>query len=344
MDRKYDVITIGGAVRDIVFFTDKGRIFKTPEDLTAQRMWAFEYGAKIIIPQAHYALGGGALNCAYNLKKMGLKVTTILRVGKDPDGECIIQDLEKNQIPTDFVQFDKTHATGFSLILTTLKKEREHVAFLYRGANDFLEVDEKVLRDFHTKWLYISSLSGNDWLKNLKNIFQCASSQKAHIAWNPGNLQIQAGKKILETFLKNTDILFLNKDEAIELVLSGIHLGKRDPKFLNKPVYLLNILNDWGVKTVVITLGESGATSYRDGKIYFQKAIKKKVVDTTGVGDAFATAFLSGCIYEANTIERALLWGVENSAHVLTKVGAHNGVLSKKEMIECLRKYNSNKG
>ena len=73
MDKNFDVITIGGAVRDIIFFTDKGKIFKTPEDVTAQKMWAFEYGAKIIIDNAQCAFGGGAFNAAYNFHKLGMR-------------------------------------------------------------------------------------------------------------------------------------------------------------------------------------------------------------------------------------------------------------------------------
>ena len=43
----YDIITIGGATRDITFLTDKGKVIETPENLTEQALLCFEHGAKI---------------------------------------------------------------------------------------------------------------------------------------------------------------------------------------------------------------------------------------------------------------------------------------------------------
>jgi hypothetical protein len=35
---RFDIVTIGGAVKDFTFYTDQGRLFNTPENLTAQKM------------------------------------------------------------------------------------------------------------------------------------------------------------------------------------------------------------------------------------------------------------------------------------------------------------------
>jgi hypothetical protein len=42
-----DIITIGAAVKDFTLYPNEGKIFNTPQNLTAQKMLAFEYGAKI---------------------------------------------------------------------------------------------------------------------------------------------------------------------------------------------------------------------------------------------------------------------------------------------------------
>ena len=130
--------------------------------------------------------------------------------------------------------------------------------------------------------------------------------------------------------------MILNKDEAIELALSGIKLGRKNPNHLNRPIYLLNILQEWGPKIVVITDGKKGAWAYDGKKIYYQKIFKARVADTTGVGDSFGSAFLAGLMAEKNNISRALKWGMINSASVLTKVGAQNGLLTRKKLTEKL--------
>ncbi len=333
---KFDIITIGGAVRDVTFYTNEGKVFSTPQDITAQRLLAFEYGAKISIKEAYLNLGGGAANSAVALARLGCKVAVITKIGHDENGLGIIKKFKQEGINTNFIQVEKKLPTGFSFILATEKKEREHIAFVYRGASESLTFNQKDYPNLDCNWIYLSSLSGKSWLKNLKAIFNFATGKNIKIYWNPGNLQLKSGKRILADFLKQTNILVLNKDEAIELVLSGIKLGRKNPNCLNRPLYLLNILQEWGPKIVVITDGVKGAWAYDGRKIYQQKIFKAKVVDTTGVGDSFGASFLAGLIINKNNIVKALKWGMINSASVVTKVGAQNGLLNRKKLEEKL--------
>ena len=134
----FDVVTIGGAVRDITFYTTQGKVFATPDDLTAQKMLAFEYGAKIYAQRAHYELGGGALNAAVSLSRLRLKTAALVRLGNDQDAADVRLRFKREQVCPDFIQVDPKAHTGFSLIVALDKREHEHVAFLYRGANENL--------------------------------------------------------------------------------------------------------------------------------------------------------------------------------------------------------------
>jgi len=333
---RFDIVTIGGAVRDVTFYTDQGKVFLTPQNLTAQKMLGFEFGAKIPTTESHLNLGGGAANTAVSLARLGFKVAAITRVGKDESGREILNKFKKEKINTNFVQIDNKNPTGFSFILATDKKEREHIAFVERGATKFFGLSPGNFSRLHCKWFYITSLAGKNWLKNLKTIFNFAEKKNIKITWNPGTTQLQAGKKVLASYLKKTNILILNKDEAIELVLSGIKLGRKNPNHLNRPLYLLNILQEWGPKIVVITDGKKGAWVYDGKDIYRGKIVNAKVVDTTGVGDSFGSSFLAGLISEKNNINKALKWGMINSGSVLTQIGAQNGLLIRKKLEEKL--------
>jgi len=265
--KSFDVVTIGGVVRDLSFWTKSGKFFNTPQNLTAQRYLAFEYGAKIKIDEAFLSFGGGAGNTAITFSKLGLKTAVLSRVGNDRDAKMIAENLTKKKINTSLLQFDKKRPSGFSFIVSTDKKEKDHIAFVFRGSNNFLDFPVTKFKSLKSKWFYITSLSGDGWKKTLFNSFKHAKENNVKIAWNPGSRQLQAGKKSLENFLKQTELLILNKDEAIELVLSGLSFGRKTPTHLNKPLYLLNIIKDWGPKIVVITDGKKGACAYAGKKI-----------------------------------------------------------------------------
>ena len=65
-------------------------------------------------------------------------------------------------------------------------------------------------------------------------------------------------------------------------------------------------------------------------KIYHQSIVKvKKVVDTTGAGDAFASSFL-GEYLKKDSIEAGLKFGAENASSVIQKLGAQNGLMERK--------------
>ena len=201
---RFDIVTIGGAVKDFTFYTDAGKFFSTPENLTAQRMLAFEYGAKINIKEAHTNFGGGAANAAVCLSRLGFKVATLSRLGKDEIANEILKNFKSEKVNTSFIQIDKKLASGYSFILATDKKEREHISFSFRGAIDNLHFNVKNLSRLSCDWIYLTSLSGKGWLKTLKTIFDFASQKGIKIAWNPGNHQLQSGKKILSPYLKQT--------------------------------------------------------------------------------------------------------------------------------------------
>lgn len=121
------------------------------------------------------------------------------------------------------------------------------------------------------------------------------------IAFNPGVREIKKGREFLQPILERADILFVNKGEY-----EAVGVTK--------------------TKTVVVTDGPNGARVYENGKEYFQKALPGDRVEATGAGDAFAAGFLAARFY-GKTIEEQLLWGAKNSASVIGKVGAIDGLL-----------------
>lgn len=326
--KKYDVITIGGATEDITFYTDEGLLVANRKDVLRQKLLAFEYGTKIKINNSRYTFGGGAANTAVSLARLGLCTASLVSVGMDDRGKRIIKNLKKQKVDTSFVQRSKDSETGFSFII--VGQGNEHVVFSNRAANEDLRVESYQLNFLeNTNWLYLASLSG-DWKGVLKNIF---SIKDVKIVWNPGHAQLMSGIASLGKYLKKTEVLILNKDEAIELVVSHRKYKKKTAKFLNNIENLIKILKSFGPSIVVVTNGRYGASAFDGKKIYRQTIIKEKnKKDTTGVGDAFGSSFVAGLeIYNGN-IKKAMHLGARNSASVITKQGAQNGLMVKRDI------------
>jgi sugar/nucleoside kinase (ribokinase family) len=320
----YDIITIGGATRDITFVTDKGKVIETPENLTEQSLLAFEYGAKIKSEEVFFNFGGGACNTATTFSKLGLNVAVNCRIGKDDDGKSMIKNLKELEINTDLIQINEDEKTGFSLVVVN-KNGGDRVIFVYKGASDSLEIKKGNISN--TKWIYLTSLAGN-WKEDLEEINKAVEENKTKLAWNPGATQIATGKKGLKELLKNTELLIVNKDEAIELIQSDESV-KLDYNEINDAVVLLKIIKSWGPKTVVITDGMNGAYLFGgDKNVLYSTATSKDRIDTTGAGDSFGSALVGGYILTGD-LETALKYGIINSGNVVNEYGAQNGILRK---------------
>ncbi|MDP3964297.1 MAG: carbohydrate kinase family protein, partial [bacterium] len=148
--RKFDVVTIGGATRDIMFYTSDGVLVPNTQNKLKEKLLGFEYGAKIIPESLHQVLGGGATNAAVSFARLGLRVGAFVRLGRDRDGDAIEAELRKAGVKTRFIERDSSVRTGFSFFAIH-SPTKEHVAFLHRGANDNMRMSREELRQARTQ-------------------------------------------------------------------------------------------------------------------------------------------------------------------------------------------------
>jgi sugar/nucleoside kinase (ribokinase family) len=325
---KYDFITIGGTTEDITVFTNEGTVIENKDNVLQQRLFAFEYGAKIKVEAAYSTFGGGASNAAVCLSRLGFKTAAMVAVGGDERGQRIMTNFVAHNVSTSLMQVIKNESTGFSFLL--VGQEHEHVVFSNRAANNNLRVGPKEVRDLNSaNWIYMTSLSG-DWKKILDSVFKT----KARVAWNPGHVQLHAGFKSIGKYLAKTAVLSVNQDEAIELVITNPKYKDKNLKFLNNIKNLLTVIRDCGPEIVLITRGQDGADVYDGNKFYHQDILNEKSrVDTTGVGDAFGSTFIAGLEFFAGDIQKALYLSSKNTASVIAEQGAQNGLLTKRQIL-----------
>ena len=319
----YDIVTVGGATEDIVFYTDQGLIIDNHQDLLRQHLLAFEYGAKINIDHSFAFFGGGAANAAVCFSRLGLKSAAVISIGKDERGRRVISNLEQEGVDMRGISYSRLE-TGFSFIMANHKGDR--IIFSNRAANNDLSLSitaKEIISE--GAWTYVASLSGK-WRQTLNAVF--ASSSK--VAWNPGHFQLQAGIKGLSSYLKKTEVLLLNKDEALELVFSDTDNKSLPANKLNQAGVLLKIIKSFGPKLIVVTDGRRGATAYDGKKFYRHNISKVKTVDATGVGDAFNASLIAG-LHLYNDVDKAMKLAMRNAAAKVQKMGAQTGLMKSKK-------------
>jgi len=311
----FDICTIGSGTRD-VFLRSKHFEEHSSKKAPAGFDVCFPMGAKIGVDEIFLETGGGATNVAVSCSNLGLKTTCICAVGDNENGDTILDALEDANVNTRAIQVDKDHPTSYSVILLAGTGQRSILA--YRGASNYLDLDKKDWKKLKYKYLYLSSMGGN--LKKVKQAFLQANLRKAKIAWNPGGGELLAGMKKLKPFLEQTDFLFLNKEEVMLLTQANQH------NFKNKILELASLIKN----TLVVTDGPRGAkyyNSYLDDCVE-AKALKGKRINTTGAGDAFASAFMATYL-KTNDLDDSLRVAMLNSLGTIQKMGAKVGILKK---------------
>jgi ribokinase len=317
-----DVISIGDIVTDdFIDLIEKEEHTYSNE----QGKWlAIPFGTKI--PFDHHTVipaVGNAANAAVAFARLGLKSSFATNVGGDQEGRDMLAVLQKEGIDHRFVRVNPHNKSNYHFVL---QFGAERTILIKHEEYDYHWPHFK--KDEVPRWVYFSSISEHaleyhdqvaDWLEENPDV---------KMAFQPGTFQMAAGTERLKQIYKRSEVLILNREEAV-IVGGGDHGNIHD---------LFDHLHALGSKIVVITDGPNGAYT-SDG----QQRLKMPLypdpgppVDRTGAGDAFASTFVAALI-KGNSIEGALQWAPINSMSVVQKVGAQAGLLSEKQIDHYLR-------
>jgi ribokinase len=328
MPQRFEVITVGSALRDVTYYTDAFSVMKNPvRDVQRKELLCIEFGAKIRSNNVHFEFGGGAANAAVAFGRLGLRAGVITAVGDDFDGRAIIGNLKEQRVRTSLVAVRSRHRTGFSFVAVD-EGSGEHTAFVYYGATQDVHVTKPLLRGVSTQWFYVSSLSTATWKSTMRTLL----SSDARMAWNPGGTQLAAGFVALRPLFAKTDVLILNADEAAECLLSE---GRVKPGTIQQ---MLKHIQAWGPEVVVITDSHRGSWAYDGERVYNVKNPHDTPVDTTGAGDSYGSSFVAGLIRYGGDIHRSMQLATVNATANVRVVGAQRGLLRWSDLPKRLKR------
>ena len=256
--------------------------------------------------------GGAPMNVAYHLKKLGASPVLITKVGLDDYGKKLINILSESNLTTEFFQVDYDQPTG--LVYATPNEHNEVVYdIVFPSAWDFIEWEE----GFHNllksaEFFVFGSLTSRNKTsrETLYRLLDVARTKVLDINLRPPNYH----RTDVEYLLGKADILKVNIAE-LELITGWFsHFESTEDR-------LKLVQDQFGLETVIVTMGGDGALVYHKGAMHRQAGIKVDVADTIGSGDAFLAGFLQQLL-TGNTVETALAFASGIGAFVATKSGA----------------------
>ena len=316
----FDIITIGGATRDVFLFTEELHSHKTKDAATRVEA-CLPFGAKINIEEIHYDTGGGATNAAVTFSRLGkLRTGVLTRIGNDSRGISVRNALRADHVDTTLLQVTSKEHTAYSAILSPANMKGERTIMVYRGASKHFEHGKIPWNKLKAKWFYISSLGGDIAL--LKKIVAHAQRIGAKIMFNPGSAELIKLSPTLkvrggwEGLWQSLTFLLLNREEAV--TLTGIR--SEDTKELLRALMKIT-------PSAIMTDGPKGAYAVYKGTGYYVPSVGHAPKNLTGAGDAFGSGFVTGWIKSNGDIKEALRVGSFNADSVVQHIGAKTGIL-----------------
>ncbi len=343
-------LTIGGAMIDTIAIIESDRIERMSMLNAETSFLLLEEGRKTDSLEVSTHCGGGAINSAVAMARLGLHVATLIKLGRDDRAEVILARLNQEGISTRWVNRDGKAPTGASVLLSS--HERNAAVFTFRGANTLLEAADLDEEAFAADLVYVSNLS-NQSADCYPLIIDKAKSNGALVAVNPGVRHLSARASAFRESLPQVDILALNRPEADVMVASlvaefgeggqslALKRGEHPPALVARGLVgggfemslaaFFGALRKLGTKCVLLTDSRGGAFACVDGDILFCPALEAEVAGTAGAGDAFAATF-AAFLALGRSGEEALRAATINAASVVGHVDTQTGLMQREAL------------
>lgn len=311
-----DILTIGGIKLDTFILIPEASVhceLKMP----ACKL-CIDYGKKMPVDDIEIQVAGSAPNVAIGIAKMKKASAVYSEMGKDIIYKLTLEHLKKYKVESKYV---KT-SDGDSGFAAVLNYKGESTQLVKQEGGEF----RLPSRLPATKWLYLSE-QGPKYKNLYKDVVAAKKGKGFKIGINPGTIQIRERSKELFRLIKASDILFVNRVEALQILDI-----KEELEIHNLMAELIKL----GPKYAVMTDGKNGAYAFDGEQLDFAPMFPGERVEATGAGDAFATGFL-GALMHGQHHDEALRWGSVNAASVVGEIGPTKGLLSHAEIKKRLK-------
>lgn len=283
-------------------------------------------------------LAGAEVNVAVGVSRLGHSTEYITRLGKDPFGEFIVDQLQENQVGTNYIDETADYWTAFQL--KDRVSEGDPSIFYFRKGSAAAHFDKAVLDQIDFSDTKMAHLSGifpaisEQALDAFQHLVALLEKNQIRTTFDP-NLrpQLWASTEKMVTTINGLA-------SHAEIILPGINegeilMGSRDPEAI-ADFYLAN---GEATQTVIVKLGTEGAyVKQKDGTSFTVPGFKvEKVIDTVGAGDGFAAGLITA-LMEGESLETAVIRANAVGALAVQAPGDNDGYPTPAELAEFLEK------
>jgi ribokinase len=341
------ILTVGSATIDTIAIIASERIERMTMLNADASFLLLQEGSKTEAIEISTHCGGGAVNAAVALARLGFDAATLVKLGQDQRAETVLARLMAEGVSPRWAVRDGRAPTGASVLVSS--HDRNAAIFTFRGANTLLEAKDLKDDAFAVDLVHVASLS-NESADQFPAIVQKAKAHGALVSVNPGPRQLAARAAAFEQSLGSIDILSINRSEAEVLVPTlvarfgegGASLeGDQLPRLATRGFTgggfhmslrrLMGAVLSLGPRILLITDGGQGAYAARDGEIVHASPRLVEVAGTAGAGDAFVSTF-AGFTALGAPLDKALRAASLNAAAVVGHVDTQTGLLAQAAM------------
>ncbi|QDV63528.1 ribokinase [Crateriforma conspicua] len=265
--------------------------------------------------------GGKGANQAVAAAKLDGDVVFIGKVGDDSLGRDAVANMRRCGVDTRFIGVDPDSASGVATI--TVDESGENCIAVASGANACLSGAE-----VQSAWRQIDDVSIvlmqlETPLQTVQDTAALAKQSGATTILNPAPAQ-----DLPDSLLALIDIITPNEHEAHQL--TGVTIECDD-----SAKAAAQRLQQRGVPTVIITMGDRGAWIQTADFVGCVSAIPAKVVDTTAAGDTFNGA-LAVELALGTTLVDAVRVANHAASIAVTRPGAQGSCPTRKDLTDSL--------
>ena len=269
--------------------------------------------------------GGKGANQVVAAAKLGAEVYFIARLGDDIFAEQSLSNFKKEAVITKYVTLTREAPSGVALI--TVDDDGNNVIVVAPGANQKLSPNDikKAESDITSSGALVAQLEIP--LETVEFAAQLANSNGVLFILDPAPAQ-----KLSPELLKMVDVLTPNETEA--QILTGIEVTDEE----SARTAAIKLL-DYGIKSVILTLGSKGFLLADNDRMEFVPAIKVTAVDSTAAGDAFTGSLAVG-LANGKTLYDSAVYANYVAALSVTKMGAQSSMPTSEEVEKFIKTNN----
>ena len=270
----------------------------------------------------HVIPGGKGANQAVATARLGGKVAMIGSVGGDDFGRRQQEGLQQDGIDLSFLTVDESCATGIAMI--TIDESGQNSIIISPEANGRVSAAqvEKAKAGITQADMLLCQLETP--IESVTRAIEIAHEHGVAVVLNP------APAAALESSLLEKVTYFIVNETEAEFY-TGVEVEDLDSA---KNAALK--LQQSGIQSVLVTLGEKGVVVAHGGEFFHENALSVQTVDTTAAGDTFVGAF-SVALTERRSIEEAVIFATHAAALTVTRLGAQSSIPTRDEVDNFLK-------